>query len=53
MEFAQYFPIWNKLTAGQWEEQQILEKLWDTYELSHSAANEQRIELESVVKARK
>ena len=41
----------NKLTAGQWEEQQLLEKLWDTYELSHSAAAEQRIELESVVKA--
>ncbi|MBR3704670.1 MAG: chromosome segregation protein SMC, partial [Oscillospiraceae bacterium] len=41
----------NKLTSGQWEEQQLLEKLWETYELSHSAASEQRIELESVVKA--
>ena len=41
----------NKLTAGQWEEQQLLEKLWESYELSHSAAMEQRIELESVVKA--
>ena len=41
----------NKLTAGQWEEKQLLEKLWESYELSHSAAMEQRIELESVVKA--
>ena len=41
----------NKLTAGQWEEQQLLDKLWETYELSHSAAMEQRIELESTVKA--
>ena len=41
----------NKLTTGQWEEQQLLEKLWETYELSHSAAMEQRIELESVPKA--
>ena len=41
----------NKLTAGQWEEKQLLEKLWESYELSHSAAVEQRIELESVVKA--
>ncbi len=41
----------SKLTTGQWEEQQLLEKLWESYELSHSAAMEQRIELESVVKA--
>ena len=41
----------NRLSSGQWEEQQILEKLWETYELSHSAAAEQRIELESVAKA--
>ena len=41
----------NKLTAGQWEEQQLLEKLWESYELSHSAAMEQRIELESAAKA--
>ncbi len=33
------------------EESQILDKLWEHYELSHSAAMEQRIELESVVKA--
>ena len=28
----------QKLSAGQWEEKQILDKLWETYELSHSAA---------------
>ena len=41
----------QKLSAGQWEEKQILDKLWENYELSHSAAMEQRIELESVPKA--
>ena len=41
----------QKLSAGQWEEKQILDKLWETYELSHSAAVEQRVELESVPKA--
>ena len=33
------------------EEKQILDKLWESYELSHSAAMEQRIELESAAKA--
>jgi len=41
----------NKLTAGRWEEEQLLEKLRDTYELSYSTAMEQRIDLESVAKA--
>ena len=41
----------QKLSAGQWEEKQILDRLWETYELSHSAAMEQRIELESIPKA--
>ena len=41
----------QKLSAGQWEEKQILDKLWENYELSHSAAMEQRIELESTAKA--
>ena len=41
----------QKLSAGQWEEKQILDKLWENYELSHSAAMEQRIELESLPKA--
>ena len=41
----------QRLSAGQWEEKQLLDKLWETYELSHSAAMAQRIELESVPKA--
>ena len=41
----------QKISAGQWEEKQILDKLWENYELSHSAAVEQRVELESVPKA--
>lgn len=45
--------IEHQIAAGQWEESQLLEKLWETYELSHSAAQEQRIDLESVSKARR
>jgi len=41
----------HKRSAAVMEENQILDKLWETYELSHSAAVEQRVELESVVKA--
>ena len=41
----------QKLNTGGMEEKQILDKLWENYELSHSAAMEQRIELESVAKA--
>ena len=41
----------QKRTAAAMEEKQILDKLWENYELSHSAAQEQRIELESVQKA--
>ncbi len=41
----------QKLSAGALEEKQILDKLWETYELSHSAAMEQRLELESLPKA--
>ncbi len=33
------------------EEQQLLDRLWDTYELSHEAARAQRIALESIPKA--
>ena len=33
------------------EEKQIRDRLWESYELSHSAAMEQRIELESAAKA--
>ncbi|MDE7243423.1 MAG: chromosome segregation protein SMC [Oscillospiraceae bacterium] len=41
----------QKLNTGDMEEKQILDKLWESYELSHSAAMEQRIELESTAKA--
>ena len=41
----------QKKATTAMEEQQILDKLWDNYELSHTAAQEQRIELESVPKA--
>ncbi len=41
----------QKRAAAAMEEKQILDKLWESYELSHSAAQEQRIELESVPKA--
>ena len=33
------------------EEKQILDKLWDTYELSHEAARQQRVEIQSAQKA--
>lgn len=41
----------QKISTGGMEEKQILDKLWENYELSHSAAMEQRIELESAAKA--
>jgi chromosome segregation protein len=41
----------QKLSAGTIEEKNILDKLWERYELSHSEATEQRVELESVAKA--
>ena len=41
----------QKRATSAMEEQQILDKLWENYELSHSAAQEQRIVLESVAKA--
>ncbi len=41
----------QQLTASELEERQILDRLWERYELSHSAAREQRIELESLPKA--
>ncbi len=41
----------QKLGAGDMEEKQILDKLWENYELGHSAAMEQRVELESPAKA--
>ncbi len=41
----------QKLSSNALEEKAILDKLWEHYELSHSDAVEQRIELESVPKA--
>ena len=41
----------QKLESSAMEESQILDKLWERYELSHSDAQEQRVELESVAKA--
>ena len=33
------------------EEKQLLDKLWENYELSHEAARQQRVEIESVPRA--
>ena len=41
----------SKLNGSALEEKQILDKLWERYELSHSDAQSLRIELESVPKA--
>ena len=38
----------HKRASAAMEEKQILDKLWDNYELSHEAAKAQRIELESM-----
>ena len=42
----------KKVTAAL-EEKQLLDKLWETYELSHEAARAQRVELESTQKAQR
>ena len=41
----------QKKMAPSMDEKQILDKLWETYELSHEAAKQQRLEIESVPKA--
>ena len=41
----------QKKIASALEEKQLLDKLWETYELSHEAAKALRVELESVPKA--
>ena len=41
----------QKIATSAMEEKQILDRLWEHYELSHSDATAQRIELESVPKA--
>ncbi len=40
----------RKVSASM-EEKQLLDKLWENYELSHEAARQQRVEIESVPKA--
>ena len=41
----------QKISAAAIEEKQILDRLWERYELSHSDAQAQRIEIESLPKA--
>ena len=41
----------QKRSAAAMEEKQILDKMWDAYELSHEAARQQRVEIESVSRA--
>ena len=41
----------QKIATGAMEEKQILDRLWEHYELSHSDAQAQRMELESLSKA--
>ena len=41
----------QKKMASSMDEKQILDKLWENYELSHEAAKLQRVEIESVPKA--
>ncbi len=43
----------QKKAAAALEEKNLLDKLWETYELSHQAAMAQRVELESVPKAQR
>lgn len=43
----------QKASSARWEEEQILDKMWETYQLSHEAARSQRVELESVPKAQR
>ncbi|MGI5928283.1 chromosome segregation protein SMC [Pseudoflavonifractor sp.] len=43
----------QKKLSSAMEEKGILDKLWETYELSHEAARQQRVELESVPKAQR
>ena len=44
--------IERKSMAAQMEEQQLIDKLWDTYELSRSSAQSQRQELQSLSAAK-
>ena len=41
----------QKKVSASMEEKQLLDKLWDTYELSHEAARQQKVEIDSVPRA--
>jgi len=41
----------SRKVAAAMEEKQLLDKLWENYELSHEAAKQQRVEIESPAKA--
>ena len=41
----------QKKVSASMEEKQLLDKLWENYELSHEAARQQRVEIESVPNA--
>ena len=41
----------QKKVSASMEEKQLLDRLWENYELSHEAARQQRVEIESVQKA--
>ena len=43
----------QKSAEAAMEEKQLLDKLWESYELSHEAAKAQRVELESIQKAQR
>ena len=43
----------QKKTAAEMEEKQLLDKLWESYELTHEAARAQKVELESVARAQR
>jgi len=46
-----YARVEQRKQAADMEEKQIVDRLWETYELSRAAAQRQRMELESVSKA--
>lgn len=43
----------QRKTTAEMEEKAILDRLWETYELSHEAARAQRVELENIYKAQR
>ena len=43
----------QRSAAAAMEESQLLDKLWENYELSHEAARAQRVEIESTAKAQR